>query len=71
MAKQPTIPLEQIDQTLDQLIAHLFTLKQTVADLRKQMAEVSTSALGNGVLSDAQVAALLNRREKTLAKKFH
>jgi prefoldin subunit 5 len=68
MAKQPKIEIEQIDQTLDQLIAHLFTLKQTVADLREKMAEVSTST---GILPDEQVAALLNRRERTLAKKFH
>ena len=69
MAKQPTIPLEQMDQLADQLISQLFAFKQTVADLRK-MAEVSTPALGNG-LSDEEVARLLNRREKTLAKKFH
>jgi hypothetical protein len=70
VAKQPNIVIEQVDQTLDELIAHVFALKQTVADLRKKMAEVSTPALGNGILNDQQVAALLNKREKTLSKRF-
>lgn len=61
-----------MDLVADQLISQLCAFKQTVADLREKMAEVSTSALGNGngKLSDEQVAALLNRREKTLAKRF-
>lgn len=62
--------LDQMDLVADQLISQLCTFKQTVADLREKMAEVSTPALGNGKLSDEQVAALLNRREKTLAKRF-
>lgn len=65
------IVVEQIDQTLDQLISHIHSLKKTVADLRTKMAEVSTPALGNGILSDEQKAALLNRRERALAKKHY
>lgn len=70
MAKDNQIVVEQIDQTLDQLISALFTMKKTVADLREKMASVSTPALGNG-LNEEEIARLLNRREKTLAKKFH
>lgn len=65
------IILEQMDQMADQLISQLFALKETVADLRKKMAEVSTPALGNGILDDKQVAALLNRREKAINKRYH
>jgi hypothetical protein len=70
VAKQPEIVLDQMDNLADQLISQLCSFKKQVADLREQMAEVSTPALGNGKLSDDQVAALLNRREKTLAKRF-
>jgi hypothetical protein len=67
MVKQ--IALEQMDQLADQLISQLFAFKKQVADLRK-MAEVSTPALGNGVLSEEEIAALLNRRARTVAKRF-
>jgi hypothetical protein len=70
MGANNNIALEQMDQLADQLISQLCAFKKQVADLRK-MAEVSTPAPGNGILPDDQVAALLNRREKTLAKKFH
>lgn len=66
--KQPMF--DQMDQLADQLIERLYSFKKAVADLRKMMAEVSTPAPGNGILSDDQAAALLNRREKTLAMKF-
>jgi hypothetical protein len=71
MAKQPTIVLDQMDLAADELISQLYAFKSAVADLREKLAEVSTPALGNGILSDDQVAALLNRRARTLAKKFH
>jgi hypothetical protein len=58
-----------MDQIADQLISQLYAFKSAVADLQK-MAGVSTPALGNG-LSDEEIASLLNRRERTLAKKFH
>jgi hypothetical protein len=70
MAASNQIVFEQMDQMADQLIAQLCSFKQAVADLREKMAEVSTPALGNGLLNEAQVAALLNRREKTIAKRF-
>lgn len=59
-----------MDQVADQLISQLFAFKEAVADLQKNMAEVSTPALGNGLLDDKQVAALLNRREKTRQKRY-
>lgn len=70
VAKQPTIVLDQADQMADQLISQLFDFKKQVADLRNKMAEVSTPALGNGLLNEEQVAALLNRREKAIQKKY-
>jgi len=71
MAKDNQIVLEQMDQMADQLISQLCAFKATVADLRKQMAEVSTPAPGNGILSNEEIAALRNRRERALAKKHY
>lgn len=71
VSNKPEIVIEQIDQVLDQLISQLFAFKKTVAEVREKMAEVSTPALGNGILKDEQIAALLNKREKTLAKKHY
>jgi hypothetical protein len=67
MAASNQIVLEQMDQMADQLISQLCTFKKHVADLREKMAEVSTST---GILSDHQVASLLNKREQTIAKRY-
>lgn len=69
MAQNNQITLEQMDQIADQLISQLCAFKATVADLRNKMAEVSTPALGNGILSEQEIAALRNRRERTRTKK--
>lgn len=65
------IQIEQLDQLADQLISQLFAFKASVADLREKMAEVSTPAPGNGLLSDEEKAAILNRRARALAKKHY
>lgn len=67
-AKGPEM-IEQVAQVIDELITHLFSLKKAVADLReKSQAGVSTST---GVLTDEQAAALLSRRDRAIAKRFH
>jgi hypothetical protein len=70
MATSNQIVLDQMDQMADQLIAQLCSFKKAVADLRQKTAEVSTSAFDKKVLPDEQVAALLNKREQTIAKRL-
>lgn len=64
--------LDKIDLTVDLIMSQLISIRKTVADLREKLADVSTPALGNGseqVLSNEHIVAMLNRRERTRAKK--
>jgi hypothetical protein len=64
--------LDQAELTIDTLMAQLMMIRNDVTKLRKSMAGVSTQALDNGtgnVLSDEQIAKLLNRRDKVRAKR--
>ena len=69
MAKRPEIKIKQIDQVIDQLISQLFAFKKTIAGLREKVAATSDSAQSDEILNDAQIAALLNKREKSRQKR--
>ena len=70
MGKSPTIEIEQIKQEIDLLISQLLTFKATVLKIGDNLKGVCDAAPGNGQLTDAQVAALLNKRERALQKRI-
>ena len=66
---------DQIILNIDESVRELMNLKGRVEKIKtdcsklgEQKADVSTSALGNGVLTNEQLAALITKREKTRFK---
>lgn len=60
---------------MNQLDLHLDAAMATIMEMRKeatklQQADVSTSALDFGVLTEEQITKLLSRRQKTVQKRI-
>lgn len=72
MSNSNTIALyTQVEQTADMLIAQLMKIKEQVKELRSSAdAQLSGKDTEQSPLSDADVAGILNRRHRSIVKRF-